>query len=96
MTFGKKLLTLTLSVCLLALWGCGKSQKQRDITSSLSPKALAAKYYIDNELPENQKQAFYTGRGDTANLYANLMNDGHLDGAAEYAEALLKCSKSSK
>lgn len=90
MTFGKKLLTLTLSLFLLTFCGCGESQKQRDVVSSLSPRARAAKYYIDNELPEDQKQAFYTGQGDKANLYANLMKDGHLDGAAEYAEALLK------
>ena len=91
MTLGKNTFALLLSLLLLALCGCGKSQ-QEDIISSLSPKALAAKYYIDNELPEDQKQAFYTGRGDKSNLYANLMNDGHLEGAAEYAEAILKQS----
>ena len=95
MTLGKNIFALLLSLFLLALCGCGKSQ-QEDIVSSLSPKALAAKYYIDNELPEDQKQAFYTGCGDQANLVANLMNDGHLDGAAEYAEALLKLEESSK
>lgn len=89
MTIGK-ISTFLLSLFLLTFCGCGKSKNQSDALSSLSQKALAAKYYIDNELPEAQKQAFYTGHGDKANLYANLMNDGHLDGAAEYAEALLK------
>ena len=69
---------------------------KRDITASLSPKALAAKYYIDNELPANQRQAFYTGYGDKENLYANLIDSGHLDGAAEYAEAILKHSGDKK
>lgn len=91
MTLGKNTLALLLSSLLLALFGCGKSQ-QEDIISSLSPKARAAKYYIDNELPEDQKQAFYTGCGDASNLIANLMNNGHLEGAAEYAEAILKQS----
>lgn len=95
MTFGK-IFSLLLLSSLLTICGCGKSKKQSDAISSLSPKALAAKYYIDNELPEDQKQAFYTGHGDEANLYANLMNDGHLDGAAEYAEALLKNSNNKK
>lgn len=83
----KNMLILLLFVNLILFCGCGKKQ---DTTMHLSYKALAAKYYIDNELPEDQKQAFYTGQGDKANLYANLMKDGHLDGAAEYAEALLK------
>ena len=96
MTFGKNTLALLLSLLLLALCGCRESQKQRDTISSLSPKALAAKYYIDNELPEEQKQAFYTGHGDKSNLYANLIDSGHLDGAAEYAEVILKLEKSSK
>ena len=86
MTF-RKTFSLLLSLILLIMCGCGNPQK--DITSLLSPRARAAKYYINNELPEDKKQAFYTGHGDSANLCANLMRDGHLEGAAEYAEALL-------
>lgn len=79
-----------ITLCFLLLLGCGKSQDEKDTFVYLSPKALAAKYYIDHELPEDQKQAFYTGHGDSANLYANLIESGHLDGAAEYAEEILK------
>ena len=96
MSLGKTTYALLLSLFLFALCGCGKSQKQRDIISSLSPQALAAKYYIDNELPESQRHTFYTGKevylNDKANLFANLIDSGHLDGAAEYAEAILKQS----
>ncbi|MBP5673272.1 MAG: hypothetical protein J6X49_12855 [Victivallales bacterium] len=90
MKYRKLYFTLLLSCSLLTLTGCGK--KEKDITASLSPRALAAKNYIDNELPSAQRQAFYTGNGDKANLYANLINSGHLEGAAEYAEVLLKIS----
>ena len=90
MMFRKYQRILLFSLCLLMLCGCGKEEKRKEIRIYLSPKALAAKYYIDNELPEEQRQAFYTGRGDVGNLAANLMKYGHLEGAAEYQEALEK------
>ena len=83
---------MLLTLCLLLHFGCGKSQNEKNVSVYLSPKALAAKYYIDHKLPEDQKQAFYTGHGDSTNLYANLIESGHLDGATEYAEAILKQS----
>ena len=92
MMFRQLHLFMLITFCLLLLCGCGKSQDEKETFVYLSPKALAAKYYIDHELPEDQKQAFYTGHGDIANLYANLIDSGHLDGAAEYAEAILKQS----
>ena len=81
---------LVFLLCLLMLCGCGKEEKRKETRIYLSPKALEAKYFIDNELPGEQRQAFYTGRGDMGNLLANLMKYGHLEGAAEYQEALEK------
>ena len=93
MKFRTKQLILLLSLCLLVISGCGKEQKKEEVRIYLSPKALAAKYYIDNELPEEQRKAFYTGVGDGANLLANLMSSGHLEGASEYQEALKKLNE---
>ena len=84
-------LTTLLALCFLLLCGCGKSRRGSSVY--LSPKAQAAKRFIDNELPADQRRAFYTGDGDKYNLYANLMDSGHLDGATEYAEALQKASE---
>ena len=81
---------LSIVLCLCVLCGCGKEKKRDEVRVYLSPKAMAAKYYIDNELPEEQRQAFYTGMGDGANLLANLMKSGHLEGAAEYQKAIEK------
>lgn len=50
----------------------------------LSPKGLAAKYYIENALPAEQRAALNGCGGDTGNLMANLLESGNMEGAAEY------------
>ena len=90
MMFRKYQRILLFSLCLLLLVGCRKEEKRKETRIYLSPKAMAAKNYIDNELPDEQRRAFYTGMGDNANLLANLMKSGYLEGAAEYQKAIEK------
>ena len=80
-------------LCLLLLGGCGKTNKERKTGSAtpLSPKAMMAKYFVDNELPDDFKSKFYSGMWMfDENFVTYLVNAGHLEGAIEYSESLRK------
>ena len=87
MHFKKLFSVLYISLCLCVLCGCGNSTKKNTI--QLSSKAMMAKWYIDNEFPDDFKREFYSGMwGNNANILTLLVDSGHLEGAVEYSEAL--------
>lgn len=91
----KKLLLLSIATVLL---GCACSKKTDSVNNEindikLSYKARAAIKYIQNELPAEQRDVLMGRSYDKdaeASAIANLIQSGHLDGFAEYIEAMEK------
>lgn len=95
---------IILLCCGIVFWGwwahcslllsCGKNEKSTPGSGvRLSYKAKAAIQYINNELPPEQRDVLLGRSSDSyaeANAIANLMKSGHLDGFAEYIEAMEK------
>ncbi|MBP5641095.1 MAG: hypothetical protein J6X55_16560 [Victivallales bacterium] len=87
-----KLFLLSITTILL-LYGCSEETNSTRSDINLSYKARAALQYIENELPPDQRDVLLRGSSDSnaeANAIANLMASGHLDGYAEYIEAMQK------
>lgn len=90
---------IILLCCGIVFWGWWVHTRDTGGESSsgsgvrLSYKAKAAIQYINNELPPEQRDVLLGRSSDSnaeANAIANLMKSGHLDGFAEYIEAMEK------
>ena len=82
---------LVITICAL-VFGCSRDERGVSGNSvKLSYKAEAALEYINTELPSEQRDVLLGRSSDSnaeANAIANLMQSGHLDGYAEYIEAM--------